>query len=43
MDNQVDLNAGRCARAVLSNSDHFILPGQFGRLRLPGSPEYELF
>jgi RND family efflux transporter MFP subunit len=42
MDNQVDLNAGTVrARAVLPNRDHFILPGQFGRLRLPGSPEYE--
>jgi multidrug efflux pump subunit AcrA (membrane-fusion protein) len=29
------------ARAVRPDADHFILPGQFGRLRLPGSPEYE--
>ena len=28
-------------RAVLSNPDHFITPGQFGRIRLPSSQEYD--
>lgn len=42
IDNRIDENAGTIrARAELSNEDQFILPGQFGRLRLPGSPEYE--
>jgi RND family efflux transporter MFP subunit len=42
VDNQVDPNAGTIrARAELPNPDHFITPGQFGRLRLPGSPRYE--
>lgn len=42
VDNRIDENAGTVrARAMLSNKDQFILPGQFGRLRLPGSPEYE--
>lgn len=42
VDNRIDENAGTIrARAELANGDQFILPGQFGRLRLPGSPEYE--
>ena len=42
VDNRVDAYAGTIrARAELPNPDHFITPGQFGRLRLPGSPEYE--
>lgn len=42
VDNRVDPSAGTIrARAELPNPDHFITPGQFGRLRLPGSPEYE--
>jgi RND family efflux transporter MFP subunit len=41
VDNQVDPSAGTIrARAELPNPDHFITPGQFGRLRLPGSPRY---
>jgi multidrug efflux pump subunit AcrA (membrane-fusion protein) len=44
MDNQVDLNAGTVrARAVLPNADHFILPGQFGRLRLRARPSTRRF
>jgi RND family efflux transporter MFP subunit len=42
LDNQMDVGAGTIrARAVVPNADHFITPGQFGRLRLPGSPQYE--
>jgi len=42
VDNRIDEDAGTIrARAELPNEDQFILPGQFGRLRLPGSPEYE--
>jgi len=42
VDNRIDQNAGTIrARAELANPDHFITPGQFGQLRLPGSPEYE--
>jgi RND family efflux transporter MFP subunit len=42
VDNRIDQSAGTIrARAVLANPDHFITPGQFGQLRLPGSPEYE--
>lgn len=42
VDNRIDESAGTIrARAELPNEDQFILPGQFGRLRLPGSPEYE--
>jgi RND family efflux transporter MFP subunit len=42
VDNQIEAGAGTIrSRAVLANADQFILPGQFGRLRLPGSPEYE--
>lgn len=42
VDNRVDASAGTIrARAELANHDHFLTPGQFGQLRLPGSPRYE--
>jgi RND family efflux transporter MFP subunit len=42
VDNQIDPGSGTIrARALLPNKDLFITPGQFGRLRLPGSNEYE--
>ena len=42
VDNRIDQSAGTIrARAELPNPDHFITPGQFGQLRLPGSPKYE--
>ncbi|HEY9566937.1 MAG TPA: efflux RND transporter periplasmic adaptor subunit [Thalassobaculum sp.] len=38
IDNQVDRTAGTIrARATFANPGFFITPGQFGRLRLPGS------
>ncbi len=41
IDNSVDRGAGTIrARAVFANPDFFITPGQFGRLRLPGSERY---
>jgi RND family efflux transporter MFP subunit len=42
VDNQLDAGSGTIrARAILDNKDLFITPGQFGRLRLPGSNEYD--
>jgi membrane fusion protein, multidrug efflux system len=42
VDNSVNRSAGTIrARAVFANADLFITPGQFGRLRLPGSERYE--
>ena len=42
VDNRIDPGSGTIrARAVLPNPDHFITPGQFGRLRIPGSNPYE--
>lgn len=42
VDNQLDPGSGTIrARAILDNKDLFITPGQFGRLRLPGSNEYD--
>jgi len=42
IDNQVDRGSGTIrARAVLSNPNLFITPGQFGRVRLPSSAPYE--
>ena len=42
VDNQVDRGAGTIrARAVFPNSDFFVTPGQFGRIRIPGSEPYE--
>ena len=41
VDNVVDASSGTVrARAMVNNPDMLIAPGQFGRLRLPGSPEY---
>jgi RND family efflux transporter MFP subunit len=38
VDNQVDRGSGTIrVRATFANPDHFITPGQFGRLRLPAS------
>ncbi len=38
VDNQIDPTSGTMrVRAKFLNSDHFIAPGTFGRLRLPGS------
>ncbi|MDB5406819.1 MAG: efflux transporter periplasmic adaptor subunit [Rhodospirillales bacterium] len=42
VDNQIDRSAGTIrARALFPNPDNFVTPGQFGRLRLPGSEPYE--
>ena len=42
VDNVIDPGSGTIrARAQVSNPDLFITPGQFGRLRLPNSNEYE--
>jgi RND family efflux transporter MFP subunit len=42
VDNVVDEGSGTIrARAVFPNPDNLITPGQFGRIRIPGSPEYE--
>ena len=42
VDNSVDRGAGTIrGRAVFANPEFFITPGQFGRLRLPGSERYE--
>ena len=42
VDNQVDQTSGTIRmRAVFPNPGLFITPGQFGVLRLPGSPSYE--
>jgi RND family efflux transporter MFP subunit len=42
VDNQIDPGSGTIrARAVLPNPDLFITPGQFGRLRIPGSNPYD--
>ncbi|MDX6751287.1 efflux RND transporter periplasmic adaptor subunit [Geminicoccaceae bacterium 1502E] len=42
VDNVVDQGTGTVrARALLDNPDHLILPGQFGTIRIPGSPEYD--
>lgn len=41
LDNQIDRTAGTIrARATFANPGFFITPGQFGRLRLPGSELY---
>ena len=38
VDNQVDRDSGTIrARAQFPNADLFITPGQFGRIRIPGS------
>ena len=42
VDNRIDPGSGTIrARAILPNEDLFITPGQFGRVRIPGSNEYE--
>lgn len=42
VDNRVDRGAGTIrARAVFPNPDLFLTPGQFGRIRIPGSEPYE--
>jgi RND family efflux transporter MFP subunit len=42
VDNSVDRGAGTIrARAVFANPGLFITPGQFGRVRLPGSERHE--
>ena len=41
VDNRVDRTAGTIrARAVFPNADGFLTPGQFGRIRIPGSEPY---
>lgn len=42
VDNVVDRGSGTVrARAEFLNPDYLIAPGQFGRIRIPGSPEYQ--
>jgi RND family efflux transporter MFP subunit len=42
VDNVVDQGSGTVrARAEVRNPDGLIAPGQFGTIRIPGSPEYE--
>ena len=41
VDNQVDRSAGSIrARGIFPNPNFFLTPGQFGRLRIPGSEPY---
>jgi len=41
VDNQVDRGAGTIRlRAEFPNPDFFLTPGQFGRIRIPGSEKY---
>lgn len=42
VDNQLDPNSGTIvARALLPNEDRFLVPGTFGRIRLPGSGAFK--
>lgn len=42
VDNQVDRGAGSIrARGIFPNPNFFLTPGQFGRLRIPGSEPYQ--
>lgn len=42
VDNQIDPNSGTIvARAKLANPDRFFVPGTFGRIRLPGSGQFD--
>ncbi|MBI3708862.1 MAG: efflux RND transporter periplasmic adaptor subunit [Proteobacteria bacterium] len=42
VDNRVDRNSGTIrARAVFQNPDLLLTPGQFGRIRIPGSEPYQ--
>ena len=44
VDNVVDQGSGTIrGRATFANPDGLITPGQFGRIRIPGSPEYDAF
>ena len=44
VDNVVDQGSGTIrGRATFANPDSLITPGQFGRIRIPGSPEYDAF
>ena len=44
VDNVVDQGSGTIrGRAIFPNADGLITPGQFGRIRIPGSPEYDAF
>jgi multidrug efflux system membrane fusion protein len=41
-DNRVDASTGTMRlRAVFENKDHFLTPGLFGRIAVPGSPQYQ--
>ena len=42
VDNRIDPSSGTIrGRALFPNSENFITPGQFGRLRIPGSNPYD--
>jgi len=42
VDNRIEPGSGTIrARAVFPNPDHFVTPGQFGRIRIPGSNPYD--
>jgi len=42
VDNVVDQGSGTIrGRATFPNAESLITPGQFGRIRIPGSPEYD--
>ena len=44
VDNVVNQGSGTIrGRATFPNPEHLITPGQFGRIRIPGSPEYDAF
>ena len=44
VDNVVDQGSGTIrGRATFANPQGLITPGQFGRIRIPGSPEYDAF
>lgn len=44
VDNVVDQGSGTIrGRATFPNPEGLITPGQFGRIRIPGSPEYDAF
>ena len=42
IDNQLDRGAGTIrARAVFANASHLLTPGEFGRIRVPGSEPHQ--
>ena len=42
VDNRIEAGTGTIrVRAILPNRDFFVTPGQFGRIRLPSSEEYD--